>query len=621
MENIKPTDGREKKLIKITEEQYHRVLKKLDEESTLVNKLDKNTKKSFSAIDITEKDGYQAIIKPKNTSVPSLPKSVTTPSKMTIDKPLNEEVEDDQIKEETAEFIKFLYRKIEHLSNFWEEHGLNYVDICDDLLAKNLIISKNGSYELAKTTGDPKLAVQSIENELKELIEKKGGEQEPELETEDSAYPIGSENDLNSPLKDKDVTTPIKTEKPELESIAHNGEIAILQGPDKSLYVFDYWGIDKKEFVPYASVTRRYVGKDETGDPQYDYDENFDIDDNVISNYVNDNLSNISKGVGLDDVQTADLVKIDEPLRQELIKLHDKHKDFVKALHPIEEAVIGDETFSQHQDTSNKISSSLGSGFLEDPNKIKKTPEEIAAKLKQLKDKESIRRKESGELEEMTSSASSGAFTGPMSMPVIKKNMPEVPVVAETVDGNFGYDTPGGLTLSLKSKGKTKAEKTPQWAGGSFVKQPECSKPNNNKQAQNGGCNSGASSLKLTKPSGSINAPSLGENINLTPQQNNHLDRINTSTLSNVIKTINNHKYTKESIPSQYKKSEWWDKMEYNDKNGMWYPITDKKMVKDLSNNAVSNMNENKIFEAISKKTGKSIDEIKKIIKSKNNKA
>ena len=82
--------------------------------------------------------------------------------------------------------------------------------------------------------------------------------------------------------------------------------------------------------------------------------------------------------------------------------------------------------------------------------------------------------------------------------------------------GNFQYDAPGlanvGRNGEFKKGPKTKAQKTPQWAGGEFVEQPSCSKPNNNKEAQNGGCNSGASSLKTKKVSGSINAPSLGEN-------------------------------------------------------------------------------------------------------------
>jgi hypothetical protein len=119
---------------------------------------------------------------------------------------------------------------------------------------------------------------------------------------------------------------------------------------------------------------------------------------------------------------------------------------------------------------------------------------------------------------ETTSAAggSSGAFTAPMGQPIKRP----IQTVAETTvagAGNFQYDTPGLVGVSrdgkyAKNPAKTKAEKTPQWAGGAFVEQPECSKMNNNKEAQKGGCNSGASSLKTKKASGSVNAPSLAEN-------------------------------------------------------------------------------------------------------------
>jgi hypothetical protein len=123
-------------------------------------------------------------------------------------------------------------------------------------------------------------------------------------------------------------------------------------------------------------------------------------------------------------------------------------------------------------------------------------------------------------LDEMTSAAggSSGAFTGPLGPAPIRK---EIPTVNETLSvagaGKFQYDAPGianvGRNGEYKKGGKKpKAFKTPQWAGGAMVEQPECSKLNNNKEAQNGGCNSGASSLKTKKLSGSVNAPSLAEN-------------------------------------------------------------------------------------------------------------
>lgn len=121
-----------------------------------------------------------------------------------------------------------------------------------------------------------------------------------------------------------------------------------------------------------------------------------------------------------------------------------------------------------------------------------------------------------GVSETSAAGGSSGAFSAPLGQPVKRP----IQTVAETTvagAGNFQYDTPGLVGVSRdgkfsKNNAKTKAEKTPQWSGGSFVEQPECSKLNNNKDAQNGGCNSGASSLKTKSSKGSINAPSLSEN-------------------------------------------------------------------------------------------------------------
>ena len=130
----------------------------------------------------------------------------------------------------------------------------------------------------------------------------------------------------------------------------------------------------------------------------------------------------------------------------------------------------------------------------------------------------------SGNIEEMSTGSAMGiggigtpsnSPVGPMTM--VKKPLGEA--MTATPDTVGHYDTPGLVNISREGKfkkdgKKPKAFKVPQWAGGEMVEQPECSKMNNNKEAQNGGCNSGASSLKTKKLSGSVNAPSIGENKN-----------------------------------------------------------------------------------------------------------
>ena len=135
-----------------------------------------------------------------------------------------------------------------------------------------------------------------------------------------------------------------------------------------------------------------------------------------------------------------------------------------------------------------------------------------------------LRKKEAGEVDETTGAASSGAFTGALSMPMVKKEMPvdvnklNVPIVGETTAGSGSvgaYDAnalPGiNRDGSFKETKKSGAQKKTQYAGGGFVELDSCTKLNNNKSAQSGKCSQGAADnvVSVTKTKGNINAPSL----------------------------------------------------------------------------------------------------------------
>lgn len=127
-------------------------------------------------------------------------------------------------------------------------------------------------------------------------------------------------------------------------------------------------------------------------------------------------------------------------------------------------------------------------------------------------------------LEEVTASGSAGQYTGLFSggkNEPIKRDLDkqDVPVVYETMTASPStvgpYDTnalPGiNRDGSYKKTPKSNAEKKTQWAGGSFVKIDDCTKLNNNKVAQKGGCSTGAvdNVVKTVKTSANVNAPSL----------------------------------------------------------------------------------------------------------------
>lgn len=501
-----------KNIVKITKEQYNRIfasglINEGEEVKGGLNRVDKSFKKEFAGKDVEN-------LKPVAENDFDIKKPVAgiPDSKMKNSKPAKVEEAEDPFKNEVIELIKYLYRKNDKLSPFWKSHGLSYDAICDTLLSKGLIIAKDGKYVLSRTAGSPEAAIQAIEDQLRASLPQQ--QQSSPASVDEDNYPAGAENDPKAPYnqKDTDMTTPTKAKEIKLEPVAYNGEVIILKDPKGELYAFYHWALDNKDWLPYASVERHYTGKDEDGQPDYDYDyDSAEKDADVIAHYVNDNLGSLSKGEGLEAWENGvDLVKIDEPLKQELLSLFDKDKSIVKALGPLEEA--------SDEDLMKTFKDNLKHAFTPKPP-TGETPEDkqsrIVNKLQQLKKQEEERRKAAGEMDEVTGAASAGAFTAPMNFKPEAEEQVQLETLTVQGAGNFQYDTPGlanvGRNGEFKKGPKTKAETTPQWAGGEFVEQPECSKPNNNKEAQNGGCNSGASSLRTKKAKGSINAPSLGE--------------------------------------------------------------------------------------------------------------
>lgn len=501
------------KKVKITQEQYNRIFTpKIIKEQVEIkgghNRVDKAYKKDFQSLDVKNLGEDSFDIEKPNISVPKLPKEVGN-----REAPIHENA--DSFKHEISELIKFIYKKTESLSPYWEENGLTYDDICNKLLTNNILVDKGGVYELSKTLGTPEAAVNAVEETLKGIVKPKEVEQEIE---EVGGYPAGAENDSNAPFNkpEPNLTVPKKVVNKQFEVIAYNPEIAILKNAKGELYVFDYYNLDKGELEPYAQIEKTFVGKDEEGQPDFDYGD-FDVDADVIEAYVNDNIGKLTVGAGADDFESGvSIVKIDSGLKQELLNLFDKNKSIVKALSSIEEEIKPENILP------------ILKKQLEPPiNPVKKTPEAIKAALAKKKAEEMSRRKETGEIEEMTSAGSSatggssGPFVGPMNAPVIKRQMPETPVVSEMTSGTGSvgpYDANALPNIdrdgTFKKGKKTKAETKTQWAGGSFVELDNCTKLNNNKAAENGKCSTGAidNVVKIKKTKGNINAPSLSEN-------------------------------------------------------------------------------------------------------------
>lgn len=485
------------KKIKVTKVQYD----KLVSAGLLIeNDVDKTFKKAFNTKPIYNLNYVDE-------------EKIVQNSKFNINKP-NPSIPKLNI-QEVENFIKYVYGVNEVFSPYWSQHNLMYEDLCEALEQKGLLVKKENTYRIPKSSGTPEFSKKAIHETLTEMIN---------TTTMSEDYPLGAEFDSQAPYNRPDTQSSINT-KPATNSfdiVYYNDEMAIFTNKvDGSAYIFNHTNLDKDRFEDYAE---KHGFKDADGDMEY-YDD-WEVDADTLYRYFNNTFDSTNVGEGLKafDSGSYEIVKIDDELKQDLLTLYDKDQKLTSALSSITE------NFGDSYNVNNK----------------ERTPEEektIVDKLKSIRDKELSNREPMTtkhpnsewsdidqtelELDEMTTAASSGAFVAPLSGGPISNgpnrniNDLDVEVVSEmdtASAGRIGYDNPGfkGITRNgdyVKSS-KTKAEKNTQWAGGSFVKIDDCTKLNNNKEAQNGGCNSGGDGnvVKQIKTKGNINAPSLSEN-------------------------------------------------------------------------------------------------------------
>lgn len=121
---------------------------------------------------------------------------------------------------------------------------------------------------------------------------------------------------------------PSKSAKYKIFEIIKNweGEAAIARNRStKKLYFFYYAGIEKEEFYDYAWLPG-YWEHDEDGKSKVPLTEYFEYDNDVIEEYLNDNVNYLEYGEGLEDYEIgeANLILIDEKLKEEIEKTFGK---------------------------------------------------------------------------------------------------------------------------------------------------------------------------------------------------------------------------------------------------------------------------------------------------------
>lgn len=273
--------------------------------------------------------------------------------------------------------------------------------------------------------------------------------------------PMGSEEDKSAPWnsKEREYREDVRVSG-QFEVIYYNDELAILTNKFGEKYLFYFANLNKDVFEPYANIEKTYIGRDEDDLADYEYSKDWDIDSETINNYINDNITTLSKGVGLSDFEEGvDIVKIDRELGEDLLGL-------VKF-------------FSKKNPKDGEMLKSILLPIIQ-----------------------------SDSVDEVTTAASSGSFVGKMNQNSepqsnISDELETIVDEATTTvsTGNSQYATPGFASSDFfgnkGKKGKAPVNKgvthkKTTIPGGNFVEFDECTKLNNNEEAQKGGCSVGA---------------------------------------------------------------------------------------------------------------------------------
>jgi hypothetical protein len=240
------------------------------------------------------------------------------------------------------------------------------------------------------------------------------------------------------------------------KGIGMGRELAILNGPDGN-YIFDYSNFGRDD-LPNA---------------------NYELELEDIVDFVNDNYkdkSQIRMGSGLKSFETGDdLVKLDDELKAELSALYSKDVKFISLLNRLEEMTSAS--------SSGAFVGPMGGAS---PNKnITRgyTPAKEINKIINNEDEVYGNKIEEEVIDEMTSAVSSGSYVQP--------------------------------AIWAKDDANWAASKKTQYPKGEMVKFDPCTRLNNNKKAQNGGCSQGAVNnvVKTYKTKDSVISKNIYETI------------------------------------------------------------------------------------------------------------
>jgi hypothetical protein len=131
-------------------------------------------------------------------------------------------------------------------------------------------------------------------------------------------YPAGAQYDSNAPWNQVDPVAKSQAKEHPFNLLGWHQETAFFEKGGK-YYVFSVESVDRGDYSDYAAREEFFNGYDEDGMPDVDYGD-WEMDSDVIDNYVNDNYKHLTYGRGLDDYENGiQIVEVDKPLLQDLM--------------------------------------------------------------------------------------------------------------------------------------------------------------------------------------------------------------------------------------------------------------------------------------------------------------
>lgn len=279
-------------------------------------------------------------------------------------------------------------------------------------------------------------------NQFKPLTRSKGPDM-PFVDTNESNYPAGTENDPNAPWNQEDCQTDFPSKTDKFKGLYMNREIALLNSDDGP-YMFDYSNFER----------------DDLPNPNCELDVE-DVAIFVSRNYKDSSV--IKVGGSLEDYLKgrADLIKLSEDVKQWLRDTYTKDKKFVDMVDKLMETTTA---------ASSGQFTGLFGGNPDKKRNIANPDYTPAKKLEIVNDEEELLGGKGDDVIEEVTAA--GSPTGDPS---------------STTTGQYVQPR-----IWAKDKKNWGPSKKTQYPSGEMVKFDSCTKLNNNKKAQGGGCSQGA---------------------------------------------------------------------------------------------------------------------------------